>query len=774
MCTPPPLLSYVRAVRLVVIDEIHLLGADRGPILEVIVSRMRYISAVTGFPIRIVGLSTALSNARDLAEWLGITDPSGRVADSPGLFNFHPSVRPVPLEAHIAGFEGPHYCPRMATMNRPCFLAIRTHSPAKPVLIFVSSRRQTRLTALDLIASAAGDDDPRMFSSLGTDDDVLATVLHGVRDPNLRHTLPFGIGIHHAGLARSDMALVESLFLEKKIQVVVATSTLAWGVNLPAHLVIVKGTEFFDGKTCRYVDYPITDVLQMMGRAGRPQHDDSGKAVILVEASKKEFYKRFLYEPFPVESSLHNALDEHLNAEIAGGSVADLQGAVDYLTWTFLYRRLSKNPSAYGAGDGGPADVAAFLSRLVEGSLSRLRGSNCIEINAEDGSIAATDLGTVASYYYVSHKTVRLFERSLGKCDSLGGVLAVLARATEYEELPVRHNEDIENAGLAVHVAAAADALEAELFGGAKDADNKGAADGYRRAVPPPNATLHTASAKTELLLQAHILRVDLPSSDYATDLASVLSQLPRLVMTLIDIAANSGRAGPAEEAMRAMACVVQAVWTVPALQLVLPGGTAAARGLRAMGAGTIAEVVKLGAPALRKALPQALARSGGGSGRGKKKGKERDSGGGNGGDAAKDSTPSSSSSSSSSSLASGVARAVHVMPHVAASAVVERDDLGQRAIVVTCRRRSAPPARVHAPRYPRSKDESWWCHATDQSGVRLLALRRCRMPAGQSTVRLALPETTADVADDQIIVRVSCDSYVGLNTSARVAPKSA
>ena len=79
----------------VIIDEIHLLGADRGPTLEVIASRMRFIAANTDRPVRFVGLSTALANARDLGDWLGI--PS----DSPGLFNFKPSVRPVPLEVHI-------------------------------------------------------------------------------------------------------------------------------------------------------------------------------------------------------------------------------------------------------------------------------------------------------------------------------------------------------------------------------------------------------------------------------------------------------------------------------------------------------------------------------------------------------------------------------------------------------------------------------------------------------------------------------------------------
>ena len=66
----------------------------------------------------------------------------------------------------------------------------------------------------------------------------------------------------------------------------------------------------------RYVDMPITDVLQMMGRAGRPQFDDHGVACVFVHDVKKHFYKKFLYEPFPVESSLLGVLPDHLNAEI--------------------------------------------------------------------------------------------------------------------------------------------------------------------------------------------------------------------------------------------------------------------------------------------------------------------------------------------------------------------------------------------------------------------------------------------------------------------------
>ncbi len=148
---------------MIIIDEIHLLGDDRGPVLEVIVSRTNYIASHTKQSVRVVGLSTALANASDLANWLGITDQ--------GLFNFHPAVRPVQLEVHISGYPGKHYCPRMATMNKPSFTAIKTYSPDKPVLIFVSSRRQTRLTAFDLISFVATEGHPKQWLHL-TEQDV--------------------------------------------------------------------------------------------------------------------------------------------------------------------------------------------------------------------------------------------------------------------------------------------------------------------------------------------------------------------------------------------------------------------------------------------------------------------------------------------------------------------------------------------------------------------------------------------------------------------------
>ncbi|XP_074372528.1 DExH-box ATP-dependent RNA helicase DExH14 isoform X2 [Apium graveolens] len=479
--------GYVTKVGLVILDEIHLLGADRGPILEVIVSRMRYISSQTERSVRFVGLSTALANAHDLSDWLGVGEN--------GLFNFKPSVRPVPLEVHIQGYPGKFYCPRMNSMNKPTYAAISTHSPTKPVLIFVSSRRQTRLTALDLIQFAASDEHPRQFLSMA--EEALQMILSQVADQNLRHTLQFGIGLHHAGLNDKDRSLVEELFVNNKIQVLVCTSTLAWGVNLPAHLVIIKGTEFYDAKTKRYVDFPITDILQMMGRAGRPQYDQHGKAVILVHEPKKSFYKKFLYEPFPVESSLREQLHDHMNAEIVSGTISHKEDAVHYLTWTYLFRRLTVNPAYYGLEGTEHGSLSSYLSSLVQNTFEDLEDAGCIKIT-EDSVV----------------------------------FLLILSGASEYDELPVRHNEENFNEALSEKVPYEVD----------------------QNSLDDPHV-------KANLLFQAHFSQLELPISDYITDLKSVLDQSIRIIRAMIDICANSGWLSSTITCMRLMQMVMQGLW---------------------------------------------------------------------------------------------------------------------------------------------------------------------------------------------------------------------
>ncbi|EPS38085.1 hypothetical protein H072_8181 [Dactylellina haptotyla CBS 200.50] len=537
--------DYVRKVSLVIIDEIHLLGSDRGPILEIIVSRMNYIAAQTSNPVRLMGMSTACANAADVGNWLGVK--------AEGLFNFRHSVRPVPLEVYIDGFpEKQGFCPLMASMNRPAFLAIKSHSPTKPVIIFVASRRQTRLTAKDLIAFCGLEDNPRRF--LNVSEEGLISILTRVRDNPLKEALAFGIGLHHAGLVESDRLLVEELFLENKIQILVATSTLAWGVNLPAHLVIVKGTQFFDAKTEGYKDMDLTDVLQMLGRAGRPQFDTSGIARIFTQEAKKSFYKYFLHTGFPVESSLHKVLDDHLGAEVSAGTVKTKQDSLDYLTWTFFFRRLHKNPNYYGleiaAEDqhsiSAQEEANAFLVDLVDGSVNELQKSGCLVSNP-NGDLQSTALGKIASYYYLSHKTIRHLLKKAKRQATFQDCLLWMSRAAEYDELPVRHNEDLVNSELSKFLP-----YEAGQMG-----------------LP-----MWDPHVKAYLLLQAHMARAELPITDYNQDQITVLDQSIRILQASIDVMAELGVMSTCLMMINLMQCVKQARWPEDGPLSILPGVT--------------------------------------------------------------------------------------------------------------------------------------------------------------------------------------------------------
>jgi antiviral helicase SLH1 len=703
--------GYVRQVSLVIIDEIHLLGGDRGPILEIIVSRMNYIASQSKGSVRLVGMSTACANAMDLGNWLGVKQ---------GLFNFRHSVRPVPLEIYIDGFpEQRGFCPLMQSMNRPTFLAIKTHSPDKPVIVFVASRRQTRLTAKDLINFCGMEDNPRRFLHMSEED--LQLNLSRVKDEALREALSFGIGLHHAGLVESDRQLVEELFANNKTQILVATSTLAWGVNLPAHLVVVKGTQFFDAKIEGYKDMDLTDVLQMLGRAGRPQFDTSGIARIFTQDAKKAFYKHFLHTGFPVESSLHHVLDNHLGAEVSAGTIATKQDALDYLTWTFFFRRLHKNPSYYGLEISAEEHntIAAqalandYMIELVNKSLDSLAESSCIELHS-NGDVESTPLGKIMSYYYLSHKTIRHLVAHAKPNASFADVLSWMCAATEFDELPVRHNEDLINAELSLNLP-----LKADTMG---------------------EMPMWDPHVKAFLLLQAYMSRIELPISDYVGDQNSVLDQSIRIIQASVDMLTELGYFSSCMMMITLLQCIKSARWPQDGGLSIFPGVGTPEEMPRKTSLSTLAEVAAAlpASKSLSKLIDTAIPVS--------------------------------------TQLRTQFEKAVASLPNVKLT-TTNVNAVGLTVNLTRLNPPLRPDFKIYAPKFPKPQTEGFFIVITDPSKDEVLGLKRVGWSTGdtrgnnnrrghtggsQATARAQIKLLESEV-DRRLDIWVISDSYIGL-----------
>ena len=138
----------VQNVQLFIVDELQLLGGENGPVLEIVCSRMRYISSQLDSPVRVVALASSLANCRDVSQWLGCSTNC--------TFNFHLNVRPV--------FHIMHNASRIVSMAKPTYNSILKHSPRKPVIVFVLSRKQAHLTAIDLLTYTAVDNQPAKFN----------------------------------------------------------------------------------------------------------------------------------------------------------------------------------------------------------------------------------------------------------------------------------------------------------------------------------------------------------------------------------------------------------------------------------------------------------------------------------------------------------------------------------------------------------------------------------------------------------------------------------
>jgi pre-mRNA-splicing helicase BRR2 len=325
----------VQNIGLLIADEIQQVGGEVGPTYEVVISRTRYVSAQTEVKTRIVACGVSLANARDLGEWMGVPSHAN--------FNFSPrsvlllfmcvqsdvvySARPLDMDIHLQSFQIPHFPSLMIAMSKPAYLAMVEYASTKPTIIFVPSRKQCRLTVDDLLVHCAADARPDRFLNIELDD--LQDHLNHLKDDGLKETLKHGIAYFHEALDAQDKRIVQRLFDSGAIQVMVASKDTAWSLPVSSYLVVIMGVQYYEGKEHRYVDYPVMDVLQMMGRACRPREDDRSRCVLMCQQTRKDFYKKFLAEGLPIESHLPtHLLHDYFLAEIAVKTIENKQDAM--------------------------------------------------------------------------------------------------------------------------------------------------------------------------------------------------------------------------------------------------------------------------------------------------------------------------------------------------------------------------------------------------------------------------------------------------------------
>lgn len=510
----------VQNIQLFIADELHMLGGQSGFVYEIIVSRMHYIRSQTQHPLRIIGLSVSLSNARDIGEWID--------AKKHNIYNFSPHVRSVPLELHIQSFTVPHFPSLMLAMAKPTYLSILQMSPDKPAIIFVPSRKQARSTTRDLLLACVASDDEDRF--LHADVDQMRPLLERIGEEALAEALSHGVGYYHEALSASDKRIVKHLYDNGAIQVMVASRDVCWELDCTAHLVIVMGTQYYEGREHRYVDYPLSEVLQMFGKASRPLEDKISRGVLMVPAVKREYYKKFLNEALPIESHLQVYLHDAFVSEISTKMIESADDAINWTTFTYFYRRLLANPSYYSLADTSHEGLSAHLSELVETTLKDLAETKIIDLDDDDDSVTPLNAAMIAAYYNISYITMQTFLLSLSGRTKLKGILEIVTSATEFESIQIRRHED---------------SLLRRIYD--------------RVPVKMAQPAYDSPHFKAFVLLQAHFSRMQLPI-DLVKDQEIILTKVLGLLSATVDVLSSDGHIN-AMNAMEMSQMVVQGMW---------------------------------------------------------------------------------------------------------------------------------------------------------------------------------------------------------------------
>lgn len=351
LCRSSSMRETIEQIDTIVVDEIHLLGdPSRGAVLETLLARV----GAERLPVRIVGLSATAANAASVANWLGATlvpiawRPTRQTSQ----------VLMVPADSANADSR--------TRNNVVAQIVSDVTLDDGSTIIFCGTKAKVRSTAL-AIARARG-------INVSTIDPADAAAVYEA-------THAVGVGLHYSDWPQKRQA--EKEFREHASDVLVATSTLAAGVNLPARVVIIRDT------TIGQQNMEVSMVQQMCGRAGRAGKEPEGWSLILGDPHEIAHWRKQLAEGYTIRSGLARSLPDHLLGEIVQGNVQSTKGASQWWENTF----------AHHEGENGSTVLRDALETLTKFGFADTEQAAA---DPSDQTLITTRLGQITSRMMVS------------------------------------------------------------------------------------------------------------------------------------------------------------------------------------------------------------------------------------------------------------------------------------------------------------------------------------------------------------------------------------
>lgn len=416
--------EWIEDIGLVIADEVHLIGdEDRGQTLEVVLTKLKLLESKP----QIVALSATITNVDELSEWLECKTVEN-------------NWRPVPLYegvydgGSVIMNDGREFEVEASIRGKPVDLGIESVMGGGQSLLFAETRtRSSSLAAKasDAILNLLKQSEREELEKISKK--ILEHNEHTELVKTLSELVKKGVAFHHAGLNPNCRQTVETEFRNGRIKLLAATPTLAAGVNLPARRVIISSISRYNSRVGANRPISVLEYKQLCGRAGRPQYDDYGEAIIVGNYNGRELIDYYVNgEPEPIISKITDdkSLRTHVLSLIVTSPGIKKDEILDFFLQTLGGLQSSKPTIKFGI------DIATkFL--LTENFIIK-KGERFV----------GTDFGKKVSKLYIDPLTATYFRDSLnliteGKKHTLG-ILHLISNCEEFFPKFALRNKDYE------------------------------------------------------------------------------------------------------------------------------------------------------------------------------------------------------------------------------------------------------------------------------------------------------------------------------------------